>query len=311
MNDSAATLVALALALLLFAPSAFADDVVPREAAYAPSVSQPFPTRVFWGDTHLHTNNSLDARSFGVTLGPRDAYRFARGDEVVATHGQPVKLSRPLDFLVVSDHSDGMGAMKEIVNGNEDLLRDPVVRDWRERLIQGGEAAAQATYDVIVAFTEARIPDVLRNDAFAQSIWDEYLRAAEEFNAPGLFTAFAGYEWTPTENGNNLHRNVIYRDGAERAGKLLPFTTFESFNPEDLWAWMERYESETGGQVLALAHNGNVSNGIMFPVEVNHRDQSAGHPRLRRDPAHPLGAALRGHADQGRRRGPSVRSPRQ
>ena len=78
-----------------------------------------------------------------------------------------------------------------------------------------------------------------------------------------------GYEWTSTEDGNNLHRNVLYRDDGDVARRMVPYTTAESFNPEDLWAWMARYEAETGGRVLTLAHNGNMSNGIMFPVETN------------------------------------------
>ena len=256
-------ILALPQAMAVAAAGDDSDDV------YSPYARQARPTRVLWGDTHLHTNNSLDARAFGVTLGPRDAYRFARGEEVVSTNGQRVRLSRPLDFLVVSDHSDGMGAMKEIIAGNEDLMGDPVVDGWRERLTEGGEAAIQATMDVIVAFTEGDIPDALKDETFTHSVWKDYTRAAEEFNAPGRFTTIIGYEWTPTEDGNNLHRNVLYRDGAERASQLLPFTTYQSLNPEDLWEWMQRYEAETGGQVLALAHNGNVSNGVMFPVEVN------------------------------------------
>ena len=74
-----------------------------------------------------------------------------------------------------------------------------------------------------------------------------------------------GYEWTSTDKGNNLHRNVFYRDGADVARQMLPYTTAESFNPEDLWKWMARYEEKTGGRVLAAAHNGNLSNGLMFP----------------------------------------------
>ena len=104
---------------------------------------------------------------------------------------------------------------------------------------------------------------------FASSIWERYIEIAERYNDPGTFTSIIGYEWTSTENGNNLHRNVLYRDGGELARRMNPFTTSESFNPEDLWTWMGTYEKETGGRVLAIAHNGNLSNGIMFPVETN------------------------------------------
>ncbi|UCG80891.1 MAG: DUF3604 domain-containing protein [Desulfobacterales bacterium] len=236
---------------------------------YSPYAGRNFPTKVFWGDTHLHTNLSLDARAFGVTLGPEEAYRFARGEEITSTHGERLKLSRPLDWLVVSDHSDAMGTMNEIVKGNPDLLRDPRVKDWHERINKGGKTALTATMEVIETFagvTGEKIPEILMDEDFVGSIWERYLETAEKFNEPGRFTTIIGYEWTSTEGGNNLHRNVLYRDGADKARQMLPFTAAESFNPEDLWKWMEKYENKTGGRLLALAHNGNVSNGLMFPL---------------------------------------------
>jgi hypothetical protein len=242
-----------------------------KAPGYSPYAGRKFPTKILWGDTHLHTSLSLDARAFGVTLGPEEAFRFARGEEITTSHGERVKLLRPLDWLVVSDHSDGMGTMNEIIEGNPNLLRDPVIRDWHERIVKGGETALQATMEVIETFagiTGEKIPDVLLDKDFVGSVWGEFLETAEKYNEPGRFSAIIGYEWTSTEGGNNLHRNVLYRDGAEQARQMLPYTTAESFNPEDLWAWMATYEEKTGGRVLALAHNGNVSNGLMFP-EVN------------------------------------------
>ncbi len=246
-----------------------ADVDLFKAPSYSPYSGRRFPTQVFWGDTHLHTSLSLDARAFGATVDPETAYRFARGEEVTSTHGMRLKLSRPLDWLVIADHSDGMGAMNEIVAGNPQLLRDPTVKDWSERVNAGGETALMATMDIIQSFTSGNIPPVLLEERFAESIWDGYLKTAEAFNEPGRFTTIIGYEWTSTEGGNNLHRNVLYRDGADLARRMLPYTTTESFNPEDLWKWMERFEAETGGDVLALAHNGNMANGIMFPVETN------------------------------------------
>ena len=238
---------------------------------YSPYAGKNFPTRVLWGDTHLHTKLSLDARAFGVTLGPEEAYRFARGDEITTTHGERIRLSRPLDWLVVSDHSDALGAMDEVVAGNEQLLQDPKAKDWHDRIAAGGDTALAATMEIIETFagiTGEKIPAVLVEENFVRSVWERFLNTAEEYNDPGRFTAFIGYEWTSTEGGNNLHRNVIYRDGAEQARAMLPYTTAESFNPEDLWKWMASYEQASGGKVLALAHNGNVSNGLMFP-EIN------------------------------------------
>ena len=144
---------------LLAGPTALAQDVpvsrdnvdVPKEN-YSPYAGRNYPTKVLWGDTHLHTSNSLDARSLGVTLSPEDAYRFARGDEVTATHGERLKLSRPLDWLVVSDHSDAMGAMNMIIDGDPTLMRDAKLRDWHERLSQGGETAFLTALEVVETF---------------------------------------------------------------------------------------------------------------------------------------------------------------
>jgi len=240
-----------------------------KKPGYSPYAGRNFPTKVYWGDTHLHTNLSLDARAFGNTLGVEDAYRFARGEEVIATHGEPVKLSRPLDWLVIADHSDGIGAMNEIIKGNPSLLKDATVRGWHNNLRKGGRDTVNATLEIINAFTQGKLPAVLKNKDFTQTIWDRYLKIAEQYNDPGRFTTIIGYEWTSTEKGNNLHRNVFYRDGADLARRMLPYTTDDSVNPEDLWKWMERYEDKTGGRVMAAAHNGNISNGIMFPVETN------------------------------------------
>ncbi|WKK67429.1 DUF3604 domain-containing protein [Lutimonas zeaxanthinifaciens] len=244
-------------------------EKIHKKRGYSPYAGRYFPTQVFWGDTHLHTSNSLDARAFGTVLGPEEAYRLARGEEITATHGEKVKLSRPLDWLVVADHSDGMGAMNEIIKGDPNLMSDATVKDWHQRINQGGNEALMATMDVINSFALGKIPEVLIDEDFAQTVWDRYIKTAEKYNEPGRFTTIIGYEWTSTEDGNNLHRNVLYRDNGDLARQMLPYTTTESFNPEDLWQWMEQYETKTKGNVLALAHNGNLSNGIMFPVEVN------------------------------------------
>ena len=250
-------------------PTAEDADNVVRKPSYSPYAGRNFPTNVYFGDTHTHTDNSLDAKGFGAVLGLDAAYRFARGEEVVSNTGIPMKLSRPLDFLVIADHSDGMGAMMEIFKGNPNLMTDPQVRGWSEAMNAGGDAAFKATMEVINAFSQGKIPAVVLDRSFQKTVWDDYLETAAAYNDPGRFTAMIGYEWTSTEDGNNLHRNVLYRDDEDIAGQMVPYTTAESFNPEDLWAWMARFEEKTGGDVLTLAHNGNMSNGIMFPIERN------------------------------------------
>ena len=276
MNRTFAALILSLLIIFCFSNIAFAqqDDPVgmvpvPEDAknvakipGYSPYAGRNFPTQVYWGDTHLHTDNSLDAKGFGEQVGLEDAFRFARGEEVVSSSGVPMKLSRPLDWLVIADHSDGMGAMKEIIKGNQRLLKDPTVKGWHNAFRAGGDDAFKATMDVINSFSQGNVPKVVLDRDFQQTVWDDYIETAEKYNEPGRFTAMIGYEWTSTEDGNNLHRNILYRDNGDLARRMVPYTTAESFNPEDLWKWMERYEQVTGGKVLTLAHNGNMSNGI-------------------------------------------------
>ncbi len=235
------------------------------QKSYSPYGSRNFPTKLLWGDTHLHTNLSLDARAGGVILSPSDAFRFARGEEVTASGGFKIKMGQPLDFLVVTDHSDAMGAMNEVIKGNPNLLKDPTVKDWHTRINAGGKAAIETAFEIVQAVADGKVPSVLADSAFFKSVWGDYLKAAEAHNSPGRFSAIIGYEWTSFPNANNLHRNVIYRDGADLARRMLPYTTVDSQNPEDLWKWLGQYEALTGGRVLAIAHNGNLSNGIMFP----------------------------------------------
>ena len=237
---------------------------------YSPYADRSFPTRPFFGDTHMHTAFSMDAGAFGARLTPRDAYRLARGEQVMASSGQPVKLSRPLDFMVVADHSDNMGFFPDLFAGKPHVLADPTGRKWYD-MIQAGQGGA-AAIEIIVAFSHTTFPkDIMYfpGTPAYRGAWQETIDAAETYNEPGRFTAFIGFEWTSNTGGNNLHRNVIFRDDGDKAGQVEPFTVYPPFgsdNPVDLWKWMTDYEIKTGGHVLAIAHNGNLSNGTMFPV---------------------------------------------
>jgi hypothetical protein len=239
-------------------------------APYSPYAGRSFPTRPFFGDTHLHTSFSMDAGAFGARLGPKEAYRFAKGEEVTASSGQRAKLSRPLDFLVVTDHSDNMGFFPDLLAGKPEMLADPTGRRWYD-MVQEGKGG-DAAMEIIVAFSQGKFPPALLyspGSTAYRSAWRETIKAAEEANDPGRFTAFIGYEWTSNTGGNNLHRNVIFRDDGRRASMVEPFTVLPplgSDNPRDLWKWMAAYEQKTGGNALAIAHNGNLSNGRMFPV---------------------------------------------
>lgn len=252
------------------ADKATLEKVHPAKPPYSPYAGRNFPTRPFFGDTHLHTGFSMDAGAFGAKLTPRDAYRFARGEEITASSGQPVKLSRPLDFLVVADHSDNMGFFPDLFAGKPEMLADPTGRKWYN-MIQSGKGA-EAAIEIIVAFSHGTFPKDLMyfpGTRGYRGAWQETIKAAEAFNEPGRFTAFIGYEWTSNTGGNNLHRNVIFRDNADKASQVEPFTVYPpmgSDNPVHLWKWMSDYEEKTGGNVLAIAHNGNLSNGLMFPT---------------------------------------------
>lgn len=242
----------------------------PAVPTYSPYANRRFPTRPLFGDTHLHTSSSMDAGAFGARLGPRDAYRFARGEEVMASSGQPAKLSRPLDFLVVADHSDGFGFFPLIFGGDPLIMADPQGRKWNE-MIKSGQGA-EAALDIIRNFGAGTISKAILpvpGTTPYQNAWQETIAAAETYNEPGRFTAFIGFEWTSNTGGNNLHRNIIFRDNADKASQVEPYTTqrpLGSDNPHDLWSWMSAYEGKTGGRVLAIAHNGNLSNGLMFPT---------------------------------------------
>ncbi len=237
---------------------------------YSPYAGRNFPTRPLFGDTHLHTSYSMDAGAFGARVGPLDAYRLARGEEIMASSGQPVKLSRPLDFLVVADHSDNMGFFPDLFAGKPDILADPTGKQWYDLVMAG--KGAQAAIEIIVAFSQGTFPkDIMYwpDSRAYKAAWQSTIDAAEKYNEPGRFTAFIGYEWTSNTGGNNLHRNVIFRDNGDKASQVVPMTVYPpqgSDNPRDLWKWMQAYEDKTGGSVLAISHNGNLSNGRMFPI---------------------------------------------
>ncbi len=211
----------------------------------------------------------MDAGIFGNRLGMDEAYRFARGEEVVATFGQPAALSRPLDFLVIADHSDGYGMFPLLRKGDPRLMKHESARRWHEMINQGGPKAVQAASEMVDLFSRGEIPFDYNDPALRGPVWEEVIAAAERHNEPGVFSAFIGYEWTSlVPPGNNLHRVVIYRDGGDKASQTLPVTAQESLDPEYLWKALSVYETKTGGKILAIPHNANLSNGMMFaPVD--------------------------------------------
>jgi hypothetical protein len=238
-----------------------------KEPGYSPYAGRRYPERPYFGDQHVHTGWSADAGGSGTTLGPEEATRFARGEEVTSTSGQPAKLGTPLDWVVISDHSDGMGVIAEIKGGNAEMMADATLKRWHDMFAASPKEAQAATMELINAQASKKLPPLVMDPRFAKSVWEKNTAIADKYNEPGRFTALIGYEWTSNAGGgDNLHRNVIYRDGKARADQVLPYTTFQSENPEDLWKWMAAWEEKTGGKVLAIPHNGNLSNGRMFAL---------------------------------------------
>ena len=231
---------------------------------YSAPVGQDYPKNLYWGDTHLHTRNSADAYSLGnMNLTPADAYRFAQGQPVTAHNGMRVQLRRPLDFLVVSDHSEYLGGYYRFNVGDPIVTDTAAGQQWKGYLEEGDPDK------LIGAFVNSMM-DPENHYAFPESvrrlIWRDVAQTADDHNKPGRFTALIGYEWTVAVEGNNLHRVVIYKDGADKVGQLPPFSGQDSLDPRDLWRALARYEAQTGGEVIAVPHNGNLSNGWMFPA---------------------------------------------
>jgi hypothetical protein len=264
---------------LLIAPVGAAlaapQDADGTASTYSPYAMTTQANNVYWGDSHLHTALSLDAGLFGNTLGPDEAFRFARGEELTSATGLPVKLARPLDWMILTDHTDLMGIAADIQSGTPNILAVEKGKEWHEGFKKGGKAAGEAAFDLISNFAQMTLPEQIVEDYSPGSevfggVWETIVNSAEEHNDPGLFTAFIGYEWTSVPKGFNLHRNVILRDNADMALKVQPPTTqppLGSTDPLVLYQWLEDYETRIGGRAFAFSHNGNLSNGWMFPTD--------------------------------------------
>lgn len=229
---------------------------------YSPAVRhRDNPAQLLWGDTHLHTRLSADAyMEDNRTLSPEDAYRFARGEVVTANSGVEAALRVPLDFLVVADHGEFIGLFAAVADGDPLVLNSELGKRWHGYFQTGDNAAIFTEFQNMVM---GNAPDG-STPVVKQNIWNSVAETADRFNQPGKFTALTGYEWSSSPDANNLHRVVIYRDGADKTTLMLPFTAVDSEDPEDLWQFMSEYERQTGGEVLAIPHNGNLSNGLMF-----------------------------------------------
>ena len=255
------TILLAALTLPLIAqPTILKDSHTPRQS-YAPYNDDSFAKNVYFGDTHLHTSYSTDAGLFGATIGPEEAYRFAKGYEVTSSSGTKTRLERPLDFLVVADHAENLGLAPLMAENSPMVLTN----EWGKKITayykKGELGKAYAMWGTRVTTSN----DPFAGDTkMAKTMWGRIIDSAEKHNEPGKFTAFIGFEWTSTPKGSNMHRNIIFRDNGDVARKVLPFSVYDSENPEDLWIYLDKIEKNAGAHVFAIAHNGNLSNGLMF-----------------------------------------------
>ena len=250
--------------------SAFAAAATGAEGIYAPPLRDAYPDTVYWGDTHVHTYLSGDAFGLGTRATPEEAYRFAKGEEVVSTGGKPARLRRSLDFLMIADHAEQIGILPRLVGGDERMLATEDGQTWAKFFEEGPSATDVVNAEDRPAFDGLAATMMSGkaawngnfgiDDAFRREVWHAVIDAAERHNDPGTFTAFAGYEYT----ASSVHRNVLFAGDAEQTRQTVPFSRYDSDNPEDLWAYLAEYEARTGSGVIAIPHNSNLSGGRTF-----------------------------------------------
>jgi hypothetical protein len=262
-----------------------AADTAAKKAAEAPPAAQPAaapapaaamqpnPERnAYYGETHLHTSWSVDAWVMGNRLtGPADAYKYAQGETIKHPMGFDIKIDTPMDFMGVTDHSEYVGVTREantpgslvskLPEAQPMIMKDPNSKEEQNRV-----------FSYILKLNSGAPVKALMDPKITSSVWKENVKIADEANKPGKFTAFCSYEWTSMPGGRNLHRNVFFR-ACDKVPDY-PFSSLESTRPTDLWNWMDA-QRKAGNELLAISHNANVSDGWMYPVDV---DQTTGRP---------------------------------
>ena len=225
-------------------------------------VQKPAPTpqrNAYFGDLHVHTGWSNDAYNIGARATPDDAYHYAQGEGIRLPSGEMVKLIKPLDFMGVTEHAEYQGIMGRMQDPKSSLYNHPFANDLRS---QDSEVRLKATIAIMkTVMTGKPIPEFVDKKVVGE-IWQDIVKTANTYNNPGKFTAFIGTEWSSNgPNGTqNMHRNIIFR--GDKATDL-PFTTFDSIKPEDLWTFLESGRKQ-GFALLAIPHNPNLSDGLMF-----------------------------------------------
>ena len=265
-NVALAVLAAIGLPLAALAQET-GTPPPPTTQQYSPYVGQTFPDRVLWGLTHIHTALSADAGLMGITLGPDQLFRSAMGQEVTTTTGLKFKMERPLDWLAITDHAEYLGIADQLRAGSPELLANPTGKKWYD--LFKGTPSTREHEGALECYTvhRGRQGRDQQHQIARPRLGRKPTRQPRRYNQPGIFTTLHGFEWTSVPGGNNLHRTVIFRDDVDRVKQTIPFSAFDSVDPADLWKYMDAYEKKTGGQVLAIPHNGNLSNGLMYTAE--------------------------------------------
>ena len=220
----------------------------------------------YYGETHVHTSWSFDAYIFGNTItGPADAYKYAKGEPIKHPLGYDIKITTPLDWMGVTDHSEYVGTIRMANEPGSAISKLPIAKE----LIVRTPADIQRIYLMLGDSMVAKKPiKELVSPEVAGTVWKENTEIADKANEPGKFTAFCSYEWTSTPNNRNLHRNVFFKDCAKLPE--MPFSSLDSADPIDLWNWMDG-QRKAGHELLAISHNANLSDGHMFPIDVDEK----------------------------------------
>ncbi|MGR3662983.1 MAG: DUF3604 domain-containing protein [Paracoccaceae bacterium] len=240
---------------------AFAQTSVGQPAG---DPGKPNPLKnVYFGEQHMHTQNSFDAWTVGVRGTWAEAYEFALGmPSKLSTTGEPMQRRTPYDFVAITDHSEYYGVFKNMADPDSPLSKNPLALS----LASSNPAEVQATtVKIIATVTDGNAIEAFMDPDLLKSNWEKFIETADKYNDPGKFTALYAYEWTSIPNGKNMHRNVFFKDKPA----ALPFSSFESVQPEDLWTYLEIQRAQ-GIDTFAIPHNGNVSDGLMYaPTKMN------------------------------------------
>ena len=254
------------------APPAQPPAAAAAAQASAPALQRNPERNAYFGETHIHTSWSVDAWVMGNRItGPADAYKYAKGGTIKHPMGFDIKIDTPMDFMGVTDHSEYVGVTREantpgsyvskLPAAQPLIMKDPNSKEEQNRV-----------FSYLLKLNSGAPVKALMDPKVTSTVWRENVKIADEANEPGKFTAFCSYEWTSMPGNRNMHRNVFFR-ACEKVPDY-PFSSLDSNKPTELWNWMDA-QRKAGNELLAISHNANVSDGWMYPTDV---DQTTGRP---------------------------------